>query len=285
MSSLLTAHHVACLTFYEAATILWPRHNRRVRKRQSGHYSMAVRGSFYMACGLCVSSGLLCMVLVVLWNWRWRGGFAWDGTEAQFNWHPVLMTGGMLVLYGLAAVLFRVPWGWSQDKKAWKLVHAGLMLAALLLAVVGLHAAFHVHSTLNIPSMYSLHSWVGMCAVLTFAWQWFLGLVSFLMPCSAPVLGHAMLGFHVWTGQTVLMLTLAACISGINEQLFFALDGVQASAYSSLPAEALFGNTLGILILVFSTVVFGILSKANWRRPAANTNEEATPILLREEAS
>ncbi|XP_077593570.1 lysosomal membrane ascorbate-dependent ferrireductase CYB561A3-like [Stigmatopora nigra] len=244
---------------------------------------MGSRGSFYMTYGLCVSSGLTCLIMVVFWNWRWRGGFAWDGTEAQFNWHPVLMIAGMLVLYGLAAVLFRVPWGWSHEKRTWKLLHAGLMLAALALAAVGLHAAFHVHSTLNIPSMFSLHSWVGMSAVVTFAWQWILGLLSFLLPCSAPLLGRYMKGLHVWTGQAVLMLTLAACISGINEQLSFALDGVGASAYSSLPAEAIFGNMLGILTVVFSTLVFGILSKANWRRPAANTNEEAAPILLREE--
>ncbi|XP_077353761.1 lysosomal membrane ascorbate-dependent ferrireductase CYB561A3-like [Festucalex cinctus] len=239
---------------------------------------------FYMSCCLCVNLGLLCVVLVVIWNWNWRGGFAWDGTEAQFNWHPVLMISGLLVIYGLAAVLFRVPFGWSQQKLASKVAHAGLMLAALTLAVVGLHAAFDVHRSLNIPSMYSLHSWVGMCAVVTFAWQWFLGLVGFLLPCSAPRLGGALKGIHVWTGQAVLMLSLAACISGINEQLFFALDGVLAKAYSSLPAEALFANTLGALIVAFSLVVFGILTKADWRRPDANTDDEAAPILLREEA-
>lgn len=75
------------------------------------------------------------------------------------------------LVFSAAAILYRVPWGWSQKKIAWKLVHAGLMLAALVLASVGLYAVFNVHSTLNIPSMYSLHSWVGMSAVVTFAWQ------------------------------------------------------------------------------------------------------------------
>ncbi|XP_051907658.1 lysosomal membrane ascorbate-dependent ferrireductase CYB561A3-like [Hippocampus zosterae] len=250
-----------------------------------GHFTMGASESFYMSWCLCINMGLLCVIMVVFWNWRWRGGFAWDGSEAQFSWHPVLMISGLLVLYGFAAVLFRVPWGWSQKKIAWKLVHAGLMLAALVLAIVGLYAVFNVHSTLNIPSMYSLHSWVGMSAVVTFAWQWFLGLVGFLLPCSAPRLSHYLKGIHVWTGQAVLLLTLAACISGINEQLFFALDGVSAKAYSSLPAEALFANMLGIMIVVFSYLVFGILSKADWRRPNANTNDEAAPILLREEAT
>ncbi|XP_037121443.1 cytochrome b ascorbate-dependent protein 3-like [Syngnathus acus] len=245
---------------------------------------MGSRATFYMSWCLCITTGIACVVLVVYWYWRWHGGFAWDGTQAQFNWHPVLMISGLLVLYGLAAVLFRVPWGWSHKKRGWKMLHAGLMLAALILAGVGLHAVFVVHRNLNIPALYSLHSWVGMSAVVTFAWQWFLGLVGFLLPCSAPRLGGALKGIHVWTGQAVLMLTLAACISGINEQLFFALDGVSASAYSSLPVEALFGNMLGVLTVAFSVLVFGILSKTDWQRPNTNTNDEATPILMREEA-
>lgn len=60
----------------------------------------------------------------------------------------------------------------------------------------------------------------------------------------------------------------------------FVSDGVSANAYSSLPAEALFANMLGILIVAFSFLVFGILSKADWRRPNANanTNDESVPV-------
>ncbi|XP_061657507.1 lysosomal membrane ascorbate-dependent ferrireductase CYB561A3-like isoform X2 [Syngnathoides biaculeatus] len=262
--------------------VLCPRHNctASARTRQRGHFAMAAHFYFYASWGLSVTLGLLCVVLVAFWNSHWRGGFAWDGTEAQFNWHPVLMISGLLVLYGLAAVLYRVPWGWSQKKRGWKLVHAGLMLGALLLAAVGLRAAFEVHRSLNIPSMYSLHSWVGMAAVVTFACQWFLALVGFLLPCSAPRLGPALKGIHMWTGKAVLLLTLAACVSGINEQLFFALNGASGVAYSSLPPEALFANTLGILTVAFGVLVFGILSKADWGRPEANS--ETIPILLRE---
>ena len=40
------------------------------------------------------------MVFVSFWNAQWRGGFAWDGTGKQFNWHPVFMVTGLVVLYG-----------------------------------------------------------------------------------------------------------------------------------------------------------------------------------------
>nr|XP_057913302.1 lysosomal membrane ascorbate-dependent ferrireductase CYB561A3-like [Doryrhamphus excisus]XP_057913303.1 lysosomal membrane ascorbate-dependent ferrireductase CYB561A3-like [Doryrhamphus excisus]XP_057913304.1 lysosomal membrane ascorbate-dependent ferrireductase CYB561A3-like [Doryrhamphus excisus]XP_057913305.1 lysosomal membrane ascorbate-dependent ferrireductase CYB561A3-like [Doryrhamphus excisus]XP_057913306.1 lysosomal membrane ascorbate-dependent ferrireductase CYB561A3-like [Doryrha len=243
---------------------------------------MAASSFFYATFGLCVCLGIICVVFVSSWNSRWRGGFAWDGTESQFNWHPVLMVTGLLVLYGLAAVLYRIPCTWSQRKQPWKLLHAGLMLAALLLSIVGLSAVFDVHRSLNIPHMYSLHSWVGMCTVVTFACQWLLGLAGFLVPCSPLWFRAGLKPLHIWLGKVVLMLGLASCISGINENLFFVLDGVSAEAYSLLPAEAQFANTLGVLIVAFGVVVFGILAKADWQRP--NTDNEEAPLLLREEA-
>ena len=39
------------------------------------------------------------MVLMVLWVVVFRGGFAWTSLPGlQFNWHPVLMVGGLVYL-------------------------------------------------------------------------------------------------------------------------------------------------------------------------------------------
>lgn len=70
-----------------------------------------------------------------------------------------------------AAVVYRAPFTWKQNKLTWKLVHGGLMFLALLLSIVGLCAVFDSHKGLNLPNMYSLHSWVGICTVAMFALQ------------------------------------------------------------------------------------------------------------------
>lgn len=44
--------------------------------------------------------GILCVGLTGFWSQYWHGGFAWDGSPQMFNWHPVLMVTGLLVLYG-----------------------------------------------------------------------------------------------------------------------------------------------------------------------------------------
>ncbi|XP_047426411.1 lysosomal membrane ascorbate-dependent ferrireductase CYB561A3-like [Mugil cephalus] len=229
----------------------------------------------YVAYGLSLGLGLLCLVFVISWNSYWRGGFSWDASAQQFNWHPVLMVSGLVVLYGNAAVVYRLPFTWGQRKFTWKLVHAGLMLLALVLSILGLCAVFDFHRGLQIPDLYSLHSWVGICTVVTFAFQWVLGLAGFLLPCSPWWFRIILKPFHVWLGKAILILSLASCISGLNEALLLTLNG--AEPYSSLPVQAKFANFLGVLIVAFGIIVFGILSKTKWERP--ETDENAYPLL------
>lgn len=144
--------------------------------------------------------------------------------------------------------MYRVPLTWGQSKLRWKLVHAALQLAALLLAVVGLRAVFSFHSGKNIPHVYSLHSWVGIAATALFACQvrrrpsgsgggvcllslsflcppsqWASAAVVFLLPRSPTLLRTLLKPAHVWLGGSILWLSVVACISGINEKLVFAL--------------------------------------------------------------
>ncbi|KAI3362123.1 hypothetical protein L3Q82_012449 [Scortum barcoo] len=128
---------------------------------------------FWVTYVLCLSLGLLCLLSVSYWSSHWRGGFSWDGSLQQFNWHPVLMVSGLVVLYGNAAIVYRIPFTWKQRKHIWKLVHAGLMFLALLLSVLGLCAVFDFHTSFHIRDLYSLHSWVGVCTVVVFTFQYY----------------------------------------------------------------------------------------------------------------
>ncbi|XP_036973399.1 cytochrome b ascorbate-dependent protein 3-like isoform X2 [Acanthopagrus latus] len=164
-------------------------------------------------------------------------------------------------------VVYRLPFTWSQKKHIWKLVHAGLMLLALVLSVLGLCAVFDFHRGIQAPHLYSLHSWVGICTVVLFAVQWVLGLGGFLLPCSPLWIRSSLKPVHSWMGKAILILSVTACISGITEKLLFTLNGDSTEPYSSLPAEAKFVNSLGLLIVAFGLVTFGILSNKKWQRP------------------
>lgn len=230
---------------------------------------------------LCLCLGLVCVVLVSVWGSHFRGGFKWDGSGQEFNWHPVLMTAGLVVLYGYGAVLYRVPFTWAQSKQPWKLLHATLMLSSFLLAVVGLCAVFDTHNKSNTPNLYSLHSWIGLTAVILFALQWVAGFAGFLLPWSPLSFRKLLKPGHVWLGGSIITLSIAACISGINEKLFFVLKG--DSPYSSLPPEAVLANSLGLMILAFGLVTVWILSNKNWQRPDPTAQETSYTPLNQEE--
>uniref|UniRef100_A0A671X6K5 Lysosomal membrane ascorbate-dependent ferrireductase CYB561A3 n=1 Tax=Sparus aurata TaxID=8175 RepID=A0A671X6K5_SPAAU len=214
--------------------------------------------------GLCL--GLLCLLFVTLWSAHWRGGFSWDGSALQFNWHPVLMVSGLLVLYGYAAVVYRLPFTWSQKKRVWKLVHAGLMFLALVLSVLGLCAVFDFHRFIHVPHLYSIHSWVGISAVVLFAVQWALGLAGFLLPCSPLWIRSSLKPVHSWIGKAILILSVTACISALKYPTHYSTMTFFIFFKDSLPAEAKFVNSLGLLIVAFGLVTFGILSNEKWQR-------------------
>lgn len=62
---------------------------------------------FYACYLLCLVLGLAAVVCVCMWSSRFSGGFAWDGSAHQFNWHPVLMVTGLVVVYGIGGLLIK----------------------------------------------------------------------------------------------------------------------------------------------------------------------------------
>lgn len=52
--------------------------------------------------------GLVSVILSFVWVLHYRGGLSWDGSSAEFNWHPVLITMGFVFLQGIGASGARV---------------------------------------------------------------------------------------------------------------------------------------------------------------------------------
>ena len=65
-----------------------------------------------------------------------------------------------------------------------KILHGSLLALSLIFASIGLKAVFDSHNLDTPPkeNLYSIHSWIGMTAVVFFGLQWVAGFVSFLFP-------------------------------------------------------------------------------------------------------
>lgn len=59
----------------------------------------------------------MAVVLMGIWTGHHLGGFAWQGDpNHQFNWHPLLMTLGMIYLYGNGKFLMIENQSYSNNK-------------------------------------------------------------------------------------------------------------------------------------------------------------------------
>uniref|UniRef100_A0A4X2K4D2 Lysosomal membrane ascorbate-dependent ferrireductase CYB561A3 n=2 Tax=Vombatus ursinus TaxID=29139 RepID=A0A4X2K4D2_VOMUR len=234
-------------------------------------------GQFYLFSLVLGTLGSLCTLFTVYWVQHWHDGFGWDGTKLMFNWHPVLMVTGMVVLYGAASLVYRLPQSWVGSKLPWKLLHAVLHLAAFVLAVLGLVAVFNFHYHNRLSNLYSLHSWVGITAVTLFACQWLLGFTVFLLPWASLSLRSLLKPIHVFFGAVILSLSMASVLSGINEKLFNLKNAT--APYSSLPPEACFANITGMLVVAFVGIVLYVLLVSSWKRPEPGILTDRQPLL------
>ncbi|XP_049629451.1 plasma membrane ascorbate-dependent reductase CYBRD1 [Suncus etruscus] len=216
--------------------------------------------------------GFLAVVFSLIWVLHYREGLGWDGTALEFNWHPVLMVTGFVFIQGIAIIVYRLPWTWKCSKLLMKSIHAGLNAIAAILAVISLVAVFDFHNTMNIPNMYSLHSWVGLIAVIYYILQLFLGFFVFLLPWAPLSLRSFLMPIHVYSGLLLFGTVIVTVLMGVTEKLIFVLKD---PAYSSFPPEGIFTNTLGLLIVVFGALIFWIVTRPQWKRP-----KEPNSILL-----
>ncbi|ELU10148.1 hypothetical protein CAPTEDRAFT_167574 [Capitella teleta] len=214
--------------------------------------------------------GLAAVVLTAVWMGHYHGGFAWQENPAvQFNYHPLFMVIGLVFLYSNSIISYRVFR--HQNKVYIKLLHAALHILALVFAGVGLKAVFDSHNLVVPPvaNMYSLHSWVGLSTVILFAFQWFVGLVTFLLPGFSQELRAMYKPVHVFWGIVVFFMAIATCLLGITEKEFFS-----NGKYSSKNAEGILANCLGLTLLLLAGVVGYLVTNPAYQRQQIPDDEQ-----------
>jgi len=218
------------------------------------------------------TAGLSCLVIIeiLVWMLHFRGGFAWQAYPSiQFNWHPLLMVISFIVLYAHGILIYRLLR--NEPKKRLKLLHAAIMITALVLASVGLKAAFDSHDLAMpkpIPNLYSLHSWIGLATVICFALQWVFGLVSFLFPGLRHSLRSAYMPLHIYGGLLIFCLATATSLMGLLEKAIFL-----KTVYVPMTPEGILINCIGLTITVLAALVLFTATKRQYKRQALPEDE------------
>ncbi|XP_078117993.1 plasma membrane ascorbate-dependent reductase CYBRD1 [Sander vitreus] len=220
---------------------------------------------FLVALSAAAAVGIVSIIFVLIWVLNYKEGFAWDGGLAEFNWHPVLIVIGFIFFQGIAIIVYRLPWTWQCSKLMMKFIHAGLHLLAFILAVIAMVAVFDFHNAAKIPNMYSLHSWLGLTALILFCLQLVLGVGIYLIPVTPASWRAAFMPLHVYGGLLLFTSVIAVALMGITEKLIFGLNNLK---YKDSPPEAIFVNVLGVLLVVFGALILWIATRTSWKRPS-----------------
>ncbi|XP_045910763.1 plasma membrane ascorbate-dependent reductase CYBRD1 [Micropterus dolomieu] len=220
---------------------------------------------FVVALSVASAAGFVSIIFVLRWVLHYKEGLAWDGGLAEFNWHPVLIVTGFIFLQGIAIIVYRLPWTWQCSKLMMKFIHAGLNLLAFILAVISMVAVFDFHNAAKIPNMYSLHSWLGLIAMILYCLQLVLGVGMYLIPITPASWRAAFMPLHVYSGLLLFTSVIAVALMGITEKLIFGLSNPK---YKDSPPEAIFVNVLGVLLVVFGALILWIATRTSWKRPS-----------------
>ncbi|KAK8379541.1 hypothetical protein O3P69_019459 [Scylla paramamosain] len=176
-------------------------------------------------------------------------------------------------LYTLAQVLGALIYrGFrSERKRKLKVVHAVVMVSALVCAVVGLVAVFKFHDSKGFANMHSLHSWIGLATVILFACQWLAGFLTFLFPGLRSSLRAAYLPLHQYFGLFIFAGAITSTLLGLSEKAIFV---------QSVGSESVLVNVTGLCVAVFAGLVTYLLSQPKFRRQATEDEVLLTDTVL-----
>lgn len=148
---------------------------------------------------------------------KYLGGF--NTNELLFNYHPVFMTLGMLFC-GLSSMLtYRII---NMPKLSFtKPLHGLLHTLAIVFLSVGLYAVFQGNNNKDkneynayFANLYSIHSFVGLGAVLVYGCNYLLGVVAYVLGWVSDDSKRAYMPYHVFFGVFSLILIFIAVETG-----------------------------------------------------------------------
>ena len=184
------------------------------------------------------------------------GGLNWK--TLIFNYHPVLMTTGF-IFCGMNAILtFRLlPIGKLYSKT----LHGALHLCGVTCISLGIVAVYlgqfkknNIYNT-NFPNFWSLHSYVGLFAIILYFQNFICGVLCFALDVVSIKFKKMYVQNHLFFGIVSLIVAVAAIVSGIidlegGEYGICPYDAEAGDTYKDTPAGCKYLDAFGMVVVV-----------------------------------
>ncbi|KAF6199910.1 hypothetical protein GE061_006208 [Apolygus lucorum] len=176
-----------------------------------------------------------------------------DNAIPRFVWHPVLMSIGLVYLFGCSAVIYRVLR--FMEKLHAKIIHAGIHFTALVLALVGLTFAIQFKTALNFQHFSSIHGLFGLITVILFATQWLISIPVFLWPKAPDKIRAPGMAVHICLGIAVFLSAAVTTFTGLNSK-----------SPATKTSEAYY-KTSAFFYIFYVFVIFFMVTLKEYKRP------------------
>ena len=151
------------------------------------------------------------------------------------------------VIFITASLIYR---GFREKpKKNLKITHAILHGFAFLFTIYGVNVAFNYHGSSS-PHLQSLHSWIGISAVVIFALQYVVGFACFLLPIVNQSRRAFVLPLHIFFGLFGFVLAIIACLLGVAKK----------------GEDTFLKNAVGVSLIIYGALVVFLVAIPNFKR-------------------
>lgn len=121
----------------------------------------------------------------------------------------------------LGILVYRSMSGLSYSSQ--KFIHFGVQTTVIVVAWLGFTCAYLSHVYGKIPHFYSLHSWLGLVALLGVSVSLVSSYLTFMWPKASGIYRRLALPFHVFGGIANIALSASICGIGVTEKAIFVL--------------------------------------------------------------
>lgn len=229
---------------------------------------------------LAIFCAVIALIFLILWmniatDDGGLGGF--DFEKLIFNFHPVFMYTGMILL-GLTSLLsYRViPFTKYFTKKLHGFLHTLALLSVTLglsCVIIGNNFKSKNDQGVYYPNLTSMHAFIGLGALIVYFQNYVFGAYHFLSSLQSVPVEHRKeyMPVHVFLGTFAFILSLIAVEAGLMELYaekgcYYELDEPDlnpAANYHKLPFGCRIANGFGVMVLLVA--LFGLFALYNFR--------------------
>lgn len=220
------------------------------------------------------------LVVMMIWVKKVEGGFGFEEASV-FGWHALCMSLFIVVFTNEAVLTYAAPFfpQLSNAPSMQKVFHSSMHILGLTSWILGLIAIIDYKLWSDSPTafpfftMYTVHSWLGVCTLGLWGLQLLFGLFTFTLAktFSSDASKVLLKQIHQFSGHCVYALGLATCATGFQDMQSSDLAGT----YMASDASSNMTTTMDMSMMPTDDLTLGYKYNSTWAQQAA-----AAAVLL-----